>query len=291
MKLPDEDSVRRQIGRAHAQDFERAGRVLDWCTGSLANLDIPQFPPGMDPLSVALSLGLFVKSCKQTRAVLALAAIGLPSDAESVVRMQFETMVASVFILRPRILLRLGTRRVAPVRGVTFNSAFRAKLYIAHAYGQDRKMYEEMRRTPGIKRVIKKRYLDDFYQQADECRQEIGLVWADRIRNGGTYAGMPLRDLAVNLGFGGLYATLYRHTSATVHATDALAHIDADGANTIHVAVGPTDEGIGFSIGLTCLFLMRTFTAFGARFNLTLPPEAHGWLDEGQALIAGDEED
>jgi Family of unknown function (DUF5677) len=214
VKLPDEDAVRRSIARKHRQDFELAGRFLDFATGVLTGLSIQGAPPGTDALSTLVSICLLVKMCKQTRSVLALANLGLREDVESLIRLQFEAMLATLFILSPRVVLKRGGKRVKPVVDVPFNSSFRAKLYIAHASAQDRKMFDEMKKTAGIKRTAGKQVLASLRSDADGWAKDIGIDWAERQKQGKGYAGLPLCDLAASLRLGALYASLYRHTSA-----------------------------------------------------------------------------
>jgi Family of unknown function (DUF5677) len=290
VKLPGEDTIRRSIARSYRQDLELAGRFLEFATGTLTGLSFRGAPPGMDALSTVVSIGLLVKMCKQTRSVLALVRLGLREDAESLLRLQFEAMLAALFILRRRVRLKRGGRTVKPVATMPFDSPFRAKLYIAHAYAQDGRMYDEVTRTAGIKRTVGKKFLDSFRAQADDWKKDIGPEWAERQKQGKGYAGMPLCDLAASLGLGVLYASLYRHISAAVHATDAVSFIGSDGDDSLTIEIDPTDKGLGFPIRFTCLFLVRAVSEFNRRFGLGLEADVNVWVDAIASISLDDDE-
>ena len=291
MKLPNEDAIRRSITQHYRHEFELAGRFLDFATGTLTGLSFQGAPRGMDVLSTVVSIGLLVKMCKQTRSVLALAGLGLSEDAEALLRMQFEAMLAALFILNPRVVLKRGGKRFKLVAGIPFNSPFRAKLYIAHVYAQDRKMYEEIRKTPGIKRTVGTDFLKSFRSEADGWAKDIGTDWAERQRQGKGYAGMPVCDLAVSLGVGALYASLYRPTSATVHATDAVSYVGSAGDDRLTIEIDPTDKKLGFPIRFTCLFLVRVISEFNKRFRLGLEAEVNQWVDAIATISLGDDDE
>ena len=62
--------------------------------------------PGLDDDVIVTVLGLLAKSCKQYRAIVLLVEGGIDEVASSNVRMLFETMAATTFLTRHRIILK-----------------------------------------------------------------------------------------------------------------------------------------------------------------------------------------
>src|SRR5712692_3599688 len=77
----------------------------------------------IDSSVVFVTLGLYVKACKQHRSILLLARAGLGPDALAIARNLFETTLALTFILRKQVRLP----RFSAIRGRPLSTRFRTR--------------------------------------------------------------------------------------------------------------------------------------------------------------------
>ncbi|HEY3835340.1 MAG TPA: DUF5677 domain-containing protein [Bryobacteraceae bacterium] len=217
--------------------------------------------------------------CKQSRSIRILAAAGLVEDAESLLRTQYEASLAALFVLKRRLVLRRGRRRLSASNAGKMDSPFRARLYLAYAANMNQRMYGEFTKTKGLRRFFRKRFIDTIRETAAGYEKEIGPDWTKWQKDGKGFAGMPLIELAACLGEARVYATIYRKASSIIHATDALKYIDPTDSGTLLLSLPPSPHGVGSLLSLSCLCLGKVLHQFNERCSLGLDNELARWHD------------
>ena len=165
--------------------------------------------PGLDRVVFETMMGLLTKACKTFRAIHILCERGLYEDAEALVRVLMETMVAVLFILQKK-------------------PRERACIYHAHGITQYIKVFKEWKTTPGLKRKATKK----IFKEATEAL----AVWMKKLPTGTDvkhhWSGKGnLREAVRALRADVMYATLYRFTSSISHASDFGAHFQIESAS------------------------------------------------------------
>lgn len=196
---------------------------------------------GLRRPTLALTAGLLTKATKQHRAVQLLTMRGLGQDAATVTRALFETMLAIHFLLAHRVTPRTFQQgkviRIAPIPRRPLTTVFRTKLFIANSAFEQERMYESYRQTRGLRRRASGYARSGCATAVKESEARIGPQWTRRLKGSKSYAGLPLRDLALTLGFAHVYATLYRVGSWHTHVVDFHRHVnlDRDGVATLRL--------------------------------------------------------
>ena len=100
-------------------------------------------------------------------------------------------------------------------------------------------------------------------------KEQIGEDWSKRQRDGRGVAGLSLLHLAESLRMSREYAMIYRTASSSVHAMDALSHIDFDDADSpITLAFWPSIESIQQHIMGASMCLLMCMDSFNSRLRL-----------------------
>jgi len=140
-------------------------------------------------------------------------------------------MLAIQFLLQYRIKLRDAKGHlIKEIRGKPLTARLRAGLFNANSTFESERMDTEFGNTPSLKH-----YVGKFGAAANIIRKaesRIGPEWTKRLRASRTYSGVSLKDLAVTLGVGELYATHYRVSSWAVHASRIDFYISFDAGET-----------------------------------------------------------
>lgn len=264
--LPHEPSVIDTLRREYGKEFAAMDRFHDAAVALLAPEGLNTEPPKCVDSAVHMAgIALYVKTCKQFKSIQILCERGMGSDADSLVRNLFESMINLLFILRPRVTLKKDGK-VVPVPNNTFPSKLRARLYIVHTLRQLGKTVNACAATSGLKRLAAptRAQFDPIWQQMEE---EIGADWSKRQRNG--LAGLSLLHLAESLRLSRMYAMVYRTASSSVHATDLLSHLGFDDADSpITLTFWPTIESIQQHIMGASMCLYKCMNSFNSRFRL-----------------------
>lgn len=121
------------------------------------------------------------------------------------------------------------------------NSRQRARQFHAHDAMNMLKMLEHWARTPGLKRSSRKglahaQALVALHQRKLPAGVDVKKHWS----------GLgSIENVAKKLGYERMYATLYRYTSASAHATDFGAHVDAlTNREELLFNLSPTPESV-----------------------------------------------
>ena len=264
--IPDEPIIIDTIRRKYGKEFGAMDRFHDGAVALLAPEALNTQPPKCVDSAVQMAgVALYVKACKQFRSIQILCERGMGSDADSLVRNLFESMINLLFILRPRVTLKKDGK-VVPVPNNTFPSKLRARLYIVHTLRQLGKTVNACAATSGLQRLAApiRSQFDPIWQRMEE---EIGADWSKRQRNG--LAGLSLLHLAESLRLSRMYAMVYRTGSSSVHATDLLSHIGFDDADSpITLIFWPSIESIQQHIVAASMFLFNCMYSFNSRFRL-----------------------
>jgi hypothetical protein len=141
-------------------------------------------------------------------------------------------------------------------------------IYHAHAAAQDIKLLNEWKITPGLKRKATKKAL----KQANDAL----LIWTKQLPFGTDYkrhwSGMGSLQEAMKALKGGdaVYATLYRFTSSTAHASDFAAHVEIDATSGDPIwQIVPRSRGFEAPSLASRELLWHTATLINKRFGLT----------------------
>ena len=165
--------------------------------------------PGLDPVVIATMIGLLTKACKTFRSIHILCERGLHEDANALVRVLMETMVAVLFILQKK-------------------SRERARIYQAHGIAQGIKTLNEWKATPGLRRRATKRTIKQMtdaltvYMKGLPTGTDVKHHWSGK---------RSLQEAVRALRADAMYATLYRFTSSISHASDFGAHCEIESAS------------------------------------------------------------
>jgi hypothetical protein len=109
-------------------------------------------------------------------------------------------------------------------------------------------------------------------EHVDEWIKEIGPVWAKRQKEGRSYSGVSVLDMAECVGMPMIYHTFYRPSSAGVHATDARKYIEPeerpDGGITFHAC--SSANGVAEALLFASLAMLQVLDAANQRFDFGL---------------------
>jgi hypothetical protein len=283
MKLPHEDETRAHIQELLGEELRLAGRLLQFATSIFTAGRSVDPDDGLDDLVITVALGLAAKMCKQYRSIIALVELGLGEDASSLARAHFESMLAVQFLLRRRVSLKRGGKKLPPVSGKPLTTRFRTQLYVANALFHDRKLINGFAVTPGMKRDTGAEVRAFVDANAVTAEAVIGKEWADRVKERG-YSGLSVEHLACSLGYQGLYASLYRVTSRVIHANDAgdFAQFQDEAAPLFDIV--PSPEGIDTILKFASLFLIHAVDIVNMRLGFGMEHEVLAYVDEVNAM-------
>jgi hypothetical protein len=281
MRLPYEDDVRGVIRERLNAELELGSRILDLGIRIFVSGKRIQPGAGVDDSVVVVALGLIAKACKQYRAIGELVEMGVGEVADSNARMLFETMLAAHFLLRRRISLKQNGKKIADVKGKPLTTKFRAELYLANDAFNGRKFVRGLADTPGLKRKIGGKNRAVIEKAATDFETEIGPEWTRRVKERG-YAGINVKDLAESLGYGQLYPSIYRITSAGVHATDStdFIHLDEDTESSVRFSVSARTEGVANTLKFASLVFLNIIEAAETRLGLGLKKSGDELMEE-----------
>lgn len=272
MRLPGEDELRNAIRADLASELQVTSEVLK--TGISIFLDPvrPNPKEDMDHLEVWMCLGLVAKACRQYRGIVALAEIALGDVAESNGRMLAETMLAAEFLMRPTLVLKRSGKPLPEVPGYPLTTAFRTKLYLAHDAASTLKTLREMAKYTELDAEDAERALALAEEHVKEEADGIGPEWTKRQKDGRSYSGVGVLDLAESIDMPFLYHTFYRPASAGVHGTDARKYVvpeeRPDGGIVFHAS--SSERGVAESLIFASLVMLQVLNVANQRFGLGL---------------------
>jgi Family of unknown function (DUF5677) len=284
VRLPYEDKLRALIRNRLEPELKTASAILDLGT-TIYTSGTPMKPgKGLDDFVVIVALGMVAKACKQYRAIGEMVELGLGEVADSNSRMLFETMLATHFILRPRVVLKRDGKKLAAVKGKPLTTKFRTSLYLASAAFSGKKLANGLLATPGLKRQMSKEARAEILKQATEWETEIGPDWTKRLREG--YAGVKIVNLAESLGYAPLYHSVYRIASGGVHAGDATGHIrlDDDPKAEWRFQATPSTDGIANTLKFASLLMIKILEVADDRLGLGLKQRKQRLLAEVERM-------
>jgi hypothetical protein len=196
--FPNELQVTAAIRSKHKLRIERLAKVLRLAIkiSSAGHWDIRK-KRGIDEATVLVIAGLLIKTCKTVRAIQILSERGFSAESNALVRVQFETALAILFILQKR-------------------SKLRTQMYLAHCAIQDFKVLSHWKETKRLKRKVKK----DLFERVKTLRDSYLQAIPNGIDVGRHWSGRDVLQTSRSLGMEEMYATVYRPTSANTHASD-----------------------------------------------------------------------
>ncbi|HBI42854.1 MAG TPA: hypothetical protein DDY78_08350 [Planctomycetales bacterium] len=272
MRLPGEDELRKAIRADLASELQVTSDLLSIGTGVFLTPVRPNPKDEMDHLEAWMCLGIVAKACRQYRGIVALAEIALGDVADSNGRMLAETMLAAEFLMRPTLVLKRGGKPLPEVPGFPLTTAFRTKLYLAHDAASLLKTLKEIAKYGEISAEDANRALKVAEEHAKEEADGIGSEWAKRQKEGRSYSGVGVLDLAESIDMPFLYHTFYRPASAGVHGTDARKYIEPeerpDGGITFHAC--SSEKGVAEALIFASLVMLQVLNVANQRFGLGL---------------------
>ena len=204
--LPHEAEVTAEIATKYRTQLDAITALHDAVMSMLTADSWTIGKPGLDRVVVITMMGLLTKACKTFRSIHILCERGLHKDADALVRVLMETTVAVLFILQKK-------------------PRERACIYQAYGITQYIKVFNEWKTTPGLKRKATKK----IFKEATEAL----AVWMKKLPTGTDvkhhWSGKRnLLEAVRALRADAMYATLYRFTSSTSHASDFGAHFEIE---------------------------------------------------------------
>ncbi len=175
---------------------------------------------------VDVTLNLFQKACTIHRSVIVSCQLGLKSEAETLVRSEFETFLLLDFLLRHRVVLKRNGKACNPPSPLT--TLLRTNLYIAHYLLEWTKLVRQCRDEPGLKRIGHGVNVEGTLEALRKVEGELGSDWTWILRHPrGTktrksYDVFSARNLAESLGHMQGYVLVYKYWSLHVHGHDVL---------------------------------------------------------------------
>jgi hypothetical protein len=278
--LPNEENGRRQI-REHFEDnfalceemLQLGLDALGWGRGpeGQGRIAFNSSMKGVSKTTFWLSLGLFAKCCKQLRSILLLCEHGLVSDADTLARSLFESVLALNFLLSPRLTLRENGKKVQPDPKKPLTTPFRTLLYLAHVAFEDERRTVKFHQTVRLKRLAK--HLGDsvsIRQTAQNAAQRIGTEWTKRLKGKTTYCGVSIRDLSDSLRVLHWYNSVYDIQSSVVHARDAIGFADFSETSEeeSYLDLGPNCDWIGGSLHVSSALFLGAISIVNSRLGL-----------------------
>lgn len=271
MELPNEDQLREQLRLEFAAELELASELLSVGTGLFEETFSinTENVPGHDELW--LSLGVIAKACRQYRAIIALAELGLGDVARSNCRMLIETSLAAQFLMQSEVTLRRGKKELPEVPGYPLTTAFRTRLYLAHDALNTAKVLREMAKDSGLGSED-----DDTLRCAEQHAKNqcdpIGPEWTKRLKDSASFSGLKIVDLAQSFDRLFAYNAFYRPASPGVHAADARKSMNLEvhdgGAISFRFPTWP--DGVADALMLASHALLDVLQVAILRFGLGL---------------------
>jgi hypothetical protein len=139
--------------------------------------------PGVADVTIQVAFGLFVKVCKQARAIQMLCERGFGQDALALTRNLFEVVLALAFVLRPRLRVKMCSNPLPRTKGKPFGSRFRARLYLANIALEKERTLKEFERTKGLRNIAKSLDRTAILLDVAAAESAIGREWAARLKD------------------------------------------------------------------------------------------------------------
>lgn len=247
LKFPDEDKLSAEVQARLAAEFDFARRLYGFWIRHPKDewLDKSRLPGHTLDLAMLLNVQLY----RQFRSVHDECCRCEAFSASIVGRSVFETIVALLFVLKPRVhivvapVIKNGihahtaggvpkwsakppSKKNPPSKQTFLSRAARANLYFAHVAFADDLFAEKCQRTNGLKRLgalVAKNVLPSTVAHFENL---VGPQWTYILRDSHGYSGLPLASLArlLDKNLARWYETIYHFQSRMVHANDALRH-------------------------------------------------------------------
>jgi hypothetical protein len=206
MSLPHEAEVIADIATKYPAELDAMARLHDAVVGMMSVGSWTIGRRGLDRLVIETMVGLLTKACKTFRSIQILCERGLIDDADALTRVLMENAVAIAFILQKK-------------------PRERVRIYHAHTIAQSIKILNDWKNTPGLKRKATKKVMKQT-NDALAARAKGLPVGTDFKHH---WSGKRNLQEAVKALRGDvMYATLYRFTSSTTHASDFGAHVEIE---------------------------------------------------------------
>jgi hypothetical protein len=217
---------------------------------------------GLSPTLIDVIFTIVTKACKTFRAIQAVCRAGCGQDASILLRAQFESTIALLYILQR------DTRR-------------RTILFAAHESQRKLVLIEEARKTPGQKRRFKKAALAHAQKTVDDWKNLVPAKDVDAVRK--HWAGPGGLESAVKKLGSGWRRTymMYRYLSAFSHGSDVTAHIlrhPRTGSPVFKLLPG-TDE-LNRVIPMACALLVAMMNRLSRRLGLGLESQVKALDDK-----------
>ena len=238
MQVANEETVREEMAANVGRQLDLGRRCLQLWLQLDKDTALNRSRLPSEVIRVAFAMN--VKICRQLRTVIDLCRRGEAADAEIIARSMYEAVLATGFVLVPRLILREfrndGTvKRTIREPGKPLSRQLRARLYLAHA-----QLFAERFKTRHAGKPGKKRMATAVAKNADprtinRYRTLIGSGWTKRLcTHPYTYSGLSIANLARSFGarigraFANWHDAVYPFQSEHVHAVDVVEFIETD---------------------------------------------------------------
>jgi hypothetical protein len=241
IKFPDEDGRAFEVRKRLASTFDLAEDSLSYWLKQSTDEAVQK--SGLPDMTRPFVLALDVQACRLLRSVLEECGRCEAHNASILARTLFETALGTAFLLFDDV--RIKTERSkkdrakytavpcfnkdASTQNCMLSRERRADLYHAFIFFQVEKVgLERLGEIPENKAKIATLRAGVDPAIAAQIERNIGPGWAYIIRNGKSFSGLTVANLAKLMGeqFLTWYRTIYHFQSLPVHAHDLFRHID-----------------------------------------------------------------
>ena len=281
--------------------FEFVKRMLRFWMEHPKNKWLDKSPRPADVLDLVMILN--VQVYRHSRSTLELCHRGEGGDAMISCRALFETVLAMLFILKPRVGLvaapeldkATGKPKMTAAGTPKYRAALhkrksggmpgklsksdRTNLYLAHAAFQDKVFANKCMTIPGCKRTGRLVDRSIIPSVVKHFEDRVGPEWTYILtHHPHTYSGLSVSDLAkeLHVRMHQWYSTIYSYQSRVVHAADALRCATREGGIIRPVYFSPDHELMGTlealsMLLLTCMATMQRYIGFGPSIDMVIP--------------------
>ena len=226
-------------------------------------------------------VGLWIKMCKQYRAMLALCELGLVEDAETIVRSLFESTLHIHFLLK-RWPKRSQGWRTAPRLPKAIE--VRADVYLARDALEEDKRLNVWKNSRGCRRAAR-RIAPAAAAMLASAESMVGCDWMKWLRSDQGKGAFKVEMMSKNFGLQRWYDAVYRTQSRIAHGGDALDHLQpSDPPMTMDAGIGGDIQGAAGPLRLANALFGRAAQLIDWRFSLQMRKQFKNLADGARAL-------
>ncbi|MBS0262210.1 MAG: hypothetical protein JSS02_09695 [Planctomycetes bacterium] len=253
--FPDEEKYSSEVRKQFSKEFAFAREMLEFWLATKKDSWLDKNP--LPTQTKRLAMGLHTQACRQMRTIIEECSRCESFGAEVTARCMFETILALVFILKPKVhvvtnpvvkdgqhlktkdgVLRYSAKRPDTIDPESpyneLSHEFRTRLYLSHM------LFQQVEHAEKCRRLGDSKQLGDMLanlinpDQVATATQWLGPIWTYILQERGQYSGLNVAELSLLLSpdLFRWYVTMYGPQSLFVHGLNAVVHVrtHADGS-------------------------------------------------------------